>query len=68
MPCRDETTRVNLLCEMNVQEQVKNVCQTTIVQAAWKRGQKLAVHGWIYGLTDGLVRDLRVTQTNNVDT
>jgi carbonic anhydrase len=62
----DETARVDLLCELNVQEQVKNVCQTTIVQAAWKRGQKLEVHGWIYGLKDGLVRDLKVTQTNNI--
>jgi carbonic anhydrase len=58
-----ETGRVDLLCELNVQEQVRNVCQTTIVQAAWKRGQKLAVHGWIYGLQDGLLRDLKVTQT-----
>jgi carbonic anhydrase len=61
----DETARGDLLCELNVQEQVKNVCQTTIVQAAWKRGQKLAVHGWIYGLNDGLLRDLKVTQSNN---
>lgn len=58
-----ETGRVDLLCELNVQEQVRNVCQTTIVQAAWKRGQKLSVHGWIYGLQDGLLRDLKVTQT-----
>ncbi|HWB59280.1 MAG TPA: carbonate dehydratase [Chthoniobacteraceae bacterium] len=58
-----EAERVNRLCELNVREQVRNVCQTTIVQAAWKRGQKLAVHGWIYGLADGLLRDLNVTQT-----
>lgn len=62
----DEAARVDLLCELNVQEQVKNVCQTTIVQAAWKRGQKLAVHGWIYGLKDGLVRDLKVTETDAI--
>ncbi len=50
------------LCELNVIEQVGNVCQTTAVQDAWARGQTLAVHGWIYGLSDGLVRplDLRV--------
>ncbi len=58
-----EAERVNRLCELNVREQVRNVCQTTIVQAAWKRGQMLAVHGWIYGLDDGLLRDLNVTLT-----
>ena len=58
----DEKSREDLLCELNVREQVKNVCQTTIVQAAWKRGQKLAVHGWIYGLADGILRDLNVSQ------
>ncbi|MFH0908337.1 MAG: carbonate dehydratase [bacterium] len=54
----DERRRIDKLCELNVIEQVLNVCETTIVQAAWGRGQKLAVHGWIYGLADGLVRDL----------
>ena len=53
--------RVDRLCEFNVIEQVANVCQTTIVRDAWERGQELAVHGWIYGLTDGLLRDLNVT-------
>ena len=53
--------QLDLLCELNVGEQVSNVCHTTIVQNAWKRGQPLAVHGWIYGLTDGLVNDLDVT-------
>jgi carbonic anhydrase len=42
-------------------EQVSNVCQTTIVRDAWERGQSLTVHGWIYGLKDGLLRDLRMT-------
>lgn len=46
------------LCELNVVEQVLNVSQTTIVQDAWKRGQSLTVHGWIYGVQDGLLRDL----------
>lgn len=51
----------NRLCELNVIEQVSNVCQTTIVLDAWERGQKLQIHGWIYGLKDGLLRDLDVT-------
>ena len=50
--------RVNRLCELNVYEQVKNVARTTIVQDAWRRGQPLEVHGWVYGLEDGLIRDL----------
>ena len=49
------------LCEFNVIEQVANVCQTTIARDAWERGQELAVHGWIYGLQDGLLRDLSTT-------
>ena len=49
------------LCELNVIEQVTNVCQTTIVREAWERGQPVAVHGWIYGLKDGLLRDLNTT-------
>jgi carbonic anhydrase len=51
----------NRLSELNVIEQVANVCQTTIVQDAWARGQELHVHGWIYGLKDGLLRDLGTT-------
>jgi carbonic anhydrase len=50
--------RANRLAELNVEAQVANVCHTTIVQDAWKRGQKLTVHGWIYSLADGLLRDL----------
>ncbi len=49
------------LCELNVIEQVTNVCQTTIALDAWDRGQELTVHGWIYGLQDGLLRDLEVS-------
>ena len=60
----DETQRLNKLCELNVIEQVSNVCQTTIVQGAWERGQELAVHGWIYGLNDGLIRDLNISTSN----
>ena len=54
----DTAARQNRLCELNVAAQVANVCHTTIVQDAWRRGQPLAVHGWIYDLTDGLLRDL----------
>jgi carbonic anhydrase len=53
--------RLSRLCELNVIEQVANVCKTTIVRDAWEGGQALAVHGWIYGLDDGLLRDLNVT-------
>ncbi|MBY0268936.1 MAG: carbonate dehydratase [Burkholderiales bacterium] len=50
-------SRADRLCELNVIEQAANVCQTTIVRDAWERGQPLQVHGWVYGLQDGLVRD-----------
>ena len=50
--------RYDRLCELNVIEQVANVAQTVVVQDAWRRGQRLTVHGWIYGLQDGLIRDL----------
>jgi carbonic anhydrase len=49
------------LCELNVIEQALNVCQTTVVREAWERGQEVTVHGWIYSLEDGLVRDLGMT-------
>lgn len=58
---KDEELRLSRLCELNVIEQVFNVGRTTIVQSAWQRGQELAVHGWIYGLEDGLLRDLGVS-------
>ena len=54
----DLEARTNRLAEMNVEAQVANVCHTTIVQDAWRRGQKVTVHGWIYALKDGLLRDL----------
>jgi carbonic anhydrase len=59
----NQADRVNLLCEINVAAQVKNVCDTTIVRSAWKRGQKLSVHGCIYGLEDGILRSLVGAQT-----
>src|SRR6266850_2377708 len=60
----DDTLRLDKLCEFNVIEQVLNVSRTTIVQKAWSRGQELAVHGWIYGVGDGLLRDLNICITN----
>ena len=53
--------QVDALGELNVIEQAKNVCQTTVVQDAWARGQALVVHGWFYGLNNGLLRDLKIT-------
>jgi carbonic anhydrase len=58
-----DEARLRLLCELNVREQVSNVCRTTVVQAAWERGQELSVHGWIYALEDGLLRDLGLCVT-----
>lgn len=59
----DENERLNRLCELNVVEQAHNVCHTTVVQQAWGNGQELAVHGWIYKIQDGLIRDMGVTIT-----
>lgn len=56
LPTSDE--RAHKLCDLNVTEQVRNVCQATFVRNAWKKRQRLAVHGWTYGLEDGLLRDL----------
>jgi len=55
---KDDRKRYDRLCELNVLEQARNVCRTSIVRSAWKRGQRLAIHGWIYDLKDGLIRDL----------
>jgi carbonic anhydrase len=55
----------NVLCEMNVIEQVGNVALSNVMQDAWARGQKLSVHGWVYGLKDGLVKDLQVTMSHS---
>jgi carbonic anhydrase len=59
--CSSESSASDRLCELNVIEQVQNVCQTSIARDAWERGQELHVHGWIYGIADGLARDLRTT-------
>ncbi len=53
--------RVNALVELNVLEQARNVCHTTAVQDAWYRGQEVVIHGWVYGLHNGLLQDLRMT-------
>ena len=54
----EEEEQANLLCELNVKEQVTNVSNTTIVQNAWKKGNDLTVHGWIYSIKDGVLKDL----------
>ena len=59
-----DADRIAMLGELNVLEQVVNVCQTTVVQDAWARGQDLTVHGWVYGLEDGLVRDLATSTSS----
>jgi carbonic anhydrase len=61
----DEERRCNLLCELNVVEQVNNVCSTTIVQDAWARGQALSVHGWIYSIRNGGLKDLGLCMTGS---
>jgi len=60
----DAKERSDALCELNVIEQVSNICHTTIVQGAWKSGQALAVHGWIYNIDDGILKDLNVCVTD----
>ncbi len=57
----DYDEKIDMLCQLNVAEQVVNVGETTIVQDAWHHGQQLEIHGWIYGLKDGLIRDLDIT-------
>jgi carbonic anhydrase len=63
----DEHKKLDRLCELNVIEQVVNVCNTTIIQKAWKRGQQVDVHGWIYSIHDGQLRDLNVQLSNSKD-
>jgi len=61
------TGAVDRLCELNVLEQALNVCRTTVVKDAWDRGQQVAVHGWIYAVADGLLRDLDFCATGEID-
>jgi len=63
----DESSRLDRLCELNALEQAINVCQTTVVQDAWQRGQNLSVHAWVYGLHDGQVRDLGLDMSGTAD-
>ena len=63
----NDETRFQKMCELNVIEQVMNVCQTTIVRDAWDRGQDLSIHSWIYGLSDGLLRDLGLCVSSSED-
>jgi carbonic anhydrase len=60
-----ESLRVDALVELNVLEQARNVCRTTVVTDAWQRGQSVVVHGWVYGLDDGLLQDMRITVSNS---
>lgn len=57
----NQEVRLNKLCEINVIEQVLNAGQTTVMQDAWRRGQEISIHGWIYHITDGIFQDLQVT-------
>tara|TARA_R110002126_G_scaffold10245_75_gene46769 strand:+ start:13009 stop:13656 length:648 start_codon:yes stop_codon:yes gene_type:complete len=59
----DDNERLNRLIELNVMEQVRNLCHTSFVQEAWERGQPLAIHGWVYSLRNGRVKDLRVSHS-----
>jgi len=63
----DNEERTNELCRLNVSEQVLNVGETTVVQDAWGRGQELCIHGWIYGLKDGMIRDLDISISGDED-
>lgn len=63
----DFERRHDRLCELNVIEQVVNVCETSILEGAWQRGQGVTVHGWVYGLRDGCLRDLRCTVSGKAD-
>jgi len=56
-----ESDRLNALCELNVLAQVAHVCESTVLQDAWQRGQSVVVHGWVYGLHNGLLQDLQIT-------
>jgi carbonic anhydrase len=57
----DEQAKLDLLCELNVMEQVANVCHTTILQHAWKAGKNVTVHGWVYGINNGIIKDLGIS-------
>ena len=58
-----EDEKLDMLCELNVKEQVSNVCNTSVVQKAWSQGQELSVHGWIYDIANGLLRDMGTVES-----
>ncbi|MEO0038934.1 MAG: Carbonic anhydrase 2 [Bacteroidota bacterium] len=64
---QNEDERFNKFVEVNVREQVFDLAKTSIVQSAWKKGQKLTLHGWVYGLNSGYVTDLNVNFSSNID-
>jgi carbonic anhydrase len=66
-PSSDHLKKVDRLCELNVARQVLNVCETTMVSDAWDRSHELTVHGWIYGLKDGLIRDQGISIASDAD-
>ena len=65
--CPDETAKLNRLCELNVIRQVRNISVNPITEAAWRQGQELTIHGWVYSLADGLVTDQEVSITGFPD-
>lgn len=62
---QDETARFNRFVELNVFEQVQDLAKTSIIQAAWEKNQDVSIHGWVYGVGDGLIKDLNITLTDN---
>jgi len=60
----DHQAQLDLLCELNVKEQVTNICNTSIVQNAWKQGKELSIHGWIYSIENGILKDLDACVTS----
>jgi carbonic anhydrase len=64
---KDENERFNRFVELNVREQVMDLCKTSIVQNAWKNNQELHVHGWVYDINDGLIQDLNISLQENKD-
>ena len=62
--CKNDIEKENMLCELNIMEQVANVCHTSIIQNAWKAGHSLTIHGWIYNIEDGILKDLKLATSN----
>ncbi len=56
-----QSEKLDLLCELNVKEQVANVCSTTVVQNAWQQGHELSIHGWVYDIENGILKDLGIS-------